>query len=389
MVGSPIKDKGNIWINETTKHDALVIMGSSELSSPVSQNIKNNFPNEKYTGTTSLLGHAHVQNGLHAMNLGANYKSFKDSDIVIIESIQWFFGNDIDADGFMSNFSEIQFYEFLHNDLISRENKEYLSQRFLEMEKKRTTLKTPEQLTELAGDNQAVNAFGLTPTLARKGWLEVADTSYDFPQTHILAELYSADGLWDKVLYQVMRPYYFVRYQLMSLQDRYETLNAFTKTEEVTKEVFTADWEAQLANAEMQGKEASTNNEIFVYDDYFTSYLADGWESKKNISAGTSALDSKEWNDYRFLLSVCNELGLKPYIINVSSNGYYYDYVGIDPKMRQEYYTKNNKTAIEYGIPVYSELAGKEYEPYVFADVMHLGWKGWIYVTKAITEHFQ
>ena len=57
--------------------------------------------------------------------------------------------------------------------------------------------------------------------------------------------------------------------------------------------------------------------------------------------------------------------------------------------MRQRYYSKIVDLAKQHDIPTYSELRDMEYEPYVFADVMHLGWKGWIYVAQAITEHFQ
>ena len=31
----------------------------------------------------------------------------------------------------------------------------------------------------------------------------------------------------------------------------------------------------------------------------------------------------------------------------------------------------------------------KEYEPYFYCDVMHLGWKGWPYVLQNIIEHFE
>ena len=73
------------------------------------------------------------------------------------------------------------------------------------------------------------------------------------------------------------------------------------------------------------------------------------------------------------MLSVCNNLDIKPYLINVSCNAYYYDYTGLDPKMRQRYYSKIVDLANQHDIPTYSELRDMEYEPYVFADVMHFG----------------
>lgn len=388
-LGSAVKSKGNVWINETTKNDSLIIMGSSELSAPVNQNIKYNFPNTEYEGTTSCVGHAYVQNNLHAMNLGANYDSFKDSDIVIIESMQWFFDGDIDPSGYMSNFSELQFYEFLQNDLISQKNKEYLCNRFLEIESKRTTLRTVDEVTELAAGNDVLNAFGLTSKFAQHGMLKMENTGYDFLQTHILAKTYASNNIVGKAAYQLMRPYYYIRYQLMRLKDRYETyIELKNASNEIKKQVFNTDWNDQLEQAEEDGKAACNNNDIFVYDDYYTQYLEANWDGAKNSSAGTTALLSKEWEDYKFFLSVCNDLGIKPYIINVSCNAFYYDYIGLDPEMRMEYYKKLSTTAESYEISIYDGLVEREYEPYIYADVMHLGWKGWIYVTKAITNHF-
>lgn len=388
--GESIKDKGNSWIKESAKNGNLVVMGSSELSSPVSQNIKYNFPNDDYAGNISMIGHANVQNGLHAMDLGANYENLKESNIVIIESIQWFFGSDISADGYMANFSELQFYEFLHNDLISEKNKKYLCRRFFDMEKARTTALTSDKVQELSASKTALNPFGIISKFVNHGLLKVVNREYDFPQTHILAKLYSGDNLVNKLLYHAMRPYFYIRQEIMNLKDKFNTYHYLQDIEKsITKKKLSADWENQLKKAEQDGAAACTNNEVYVYDDYYATYLADGWADLKNASKGSTALDSKEWDDYQFLLNVCEELKLKPYIINVSSNGYYYDYIGIDPAMRQQYYKKNNALADKYRMPIYSELKEKEYEPYVFADVMHLGWKGWIYVTKAITEHWK
>lgn len=43
--------------------------------------------------------------------------------------------------------------------------------------------------------------------------------------------------------------------------------------------------------------------------------------------------------------------------------------------------------AEKYGFDVLT-MEDKEYEPYFMRDVMHLGWKGWLYVDEKITEHY-
>ena len=44
---TPLKNKGTAWIDRSMMGDNLGVFGSSEFSSIVKQNIKNNFPNDK------------------------------------------------------------------------------------------------------------------------------------------------------------------------------------------------------------------------------------------------------------------------------------------------------------------------------------------------------
>lgn len=184
ITGEPQKDKGNVWIDLSTRNNEIVVMGSSELSSEVSQNIKYEFPNETYEGGFSGVGHAHVQNYIHAMNLGANYDAFKDNNVVIIESIQWFEGKDISPDGFLSNFSEMQFYEFLNNKKISDDNKRYLCQRFLRTYRR-------------------------------------SETNNMYSQTFLLAKMYLGENIVYRVLYPFVKPYYALNHEIQVLKDKY------------------------------------------------------------------------------------------------------------------------------------------------------------------------
>lgn len=384
--GEPAKDKGNVWIQQSAKHHDLMLMGSSELSSPVRQNIKFNYPNTTYPHNISTMGHADVQNMLHAIDIGANEESYRKSDVVIVESIQWFFGDDISQDGFMSNFSELQFYEFLKNPHISYKNKDYLCKRFLEMDNRRAVVMTEDNIAKIEDSRLS----GIAGKVAKHIHFKIPVSEYDYPQTHILAKMYISHNPMKKCVYMLLQPYYHFRYGLMKIKDQYAAYQYLKAVDgSYNKKIFETDWKSQMATAEIEGKTSCTNNDIYVYDDYYTTYLKDSWETQKDSNSGVSALNSKEWGDFQFLLSVCRELGIKPYIINVSCNGYYYDYTGLDPAMRQKYYARLDKTAAQYGVSAYSDLKNKEYEPYVFVDVMHLGWKGWIYVTKAITEHFK
>ena len=41
----------------------------------------------------------------------------------------------------------------------------------------------------------------------------------------------------------------------------------------------------------------------------------------------------------------------------------------------------------EYGIQML-DLTGYEYEPYFMCDTMHLGWKGWLTVDRALIDYY-
>ena len=41
----------------------------------------------------------------------------------------------------------------------------------------------------------------------------------------------------------------------------------------------------------------------------------------------------------------------------------------------------------EYGVEML-DLTGREYEKYFMCDTMHLGWKGWLAVDKALIDYY-
>lgn len=360
---SPEKNRGSAWIDKSIDDDTLVVLGSSELDKKLDQNIKNNFPNDRYKGNVSCLGTRHVQNLIHTIDIGGNYKSFKGKNIILIESMQWFYGDDIKTDGFMANFSKIQFYKFMGNKLISKKNKIYLCNRFLNLEETRME------------------------TLRKDG----KGKEYDYPRIHIYAKLYTSKNPLYRIAYQFIRPYYYFEYKVLSLRDKYNTYKFFKDLkikDSNDKPEFITDWDMQLNKANDDGKEACKNNEILVNDKYYDKYFRNRWDILKDSKKDMPLMKCNEWNDYKFLLSVSKELGLKPYIINSSCNPRYYDYIGITKDRRDQYYERIDDLAKEYDMPIYNGLIPKENEPYVYLDVMHLGWRGWIYVTEATVEHF-
>ena len=107
----------------------------------------------------------------------------------------------------------------------------------------------------------------------------------------------------------------------------------------------------------------------------------------KNGNVGISVANSTEWDDFRFFLRVCKELQIEPYVVIMSTNGRYYDHIGIDVQKRTDYYNAMERMVDGANYEALN-LKDWEYEPYFYCDVMHLGWKGWIYVAENIVNHF-
>lgn len=383
------KDKGTALLSLGLESGNLLMMGSSELNSHVPENPKNLFPNNLYGASITFTGHSHVQNYHHALCLAANSPAIGGNDLVIVESLQWFEGKEVGVDGFLSNFSEYLFYRFLQTDQISGENKRYLCQRFVDMEDYR---KVDDYAAIAAGASESAGLDLLRRALAPyKEHLNpyVVHGDIDYPQTYLLARLYLSESLPGKAAYWAMQPYYALRGRFLELKDKFSAYRYLKSLGAPAPAPAPAelDWDAVYAAAEEEGRAECTNNDMYVYDSYYDEVIAERYESLAGKYADTPLMESPEWEDYEFFLSVCRDLGLKPYIVIMSTNGLYYDYVGEGKEKRDQYYQASQALAGEYGLDCLN-LKDHEYEPYFYCDVMHLGWKGWPYVCQKVIEHF-
>ena len=385
--GLPEKDKGNILLNETLKDNKLVFLGSSELSSPVPENPKNLIPNNLYAGDATFVGHAHVQNALFAMYLGANADTFDGKDIVIVESLQWFQGGDIGRDGFFANFSEMQMYQFLNNPRISEANKKYLCNRYKQLENKHRKNEY-YNINNAASHSRLLNGINnVFLSKLRDKW-PVVSGDFAFQETYVLSKLYLGENKIERLFFQLTRPYYYIRCKNQELKDKFDSYKYLkTVNEQQQREIVEIDWDEIYQIAEEEGMKACTNNDFYVYDNYYIKYLKKNWIKLKNSRVNTELLKSGEWKDFEFFLSVCKDLDIEPYIVSMSTNGRYYDYIGIEKEKRDLLYAKIEQLSSEYGYDCL-RTGDKEYEPYFYCDVMHLGWKGWPYVLQRVIEYF-
>lgn len=342
-------NKGIKLLEHNAKQDDLIILGSSELDSWVPQNSKNMFPNSELNCNVDLVGRAVVQDLADAIKIGALQESIKNKKVVLIVSLQWFLDEDIDLNGFKAHFSEIQFYKFMNNKSISRKNKTYVCERVSKL---------------LEGDSA-------------------------FERPYLYASLYKKNNALSGTLLSCFKPYYFMREKFLDLKDKYQAYESVNKFKnEPQRDVIEIDWEEEEQKAQKMGEEYCTNNPFYVQDEYYDEYLKNRInESKNSYDPNLDLCASKEFDDYKLMLEIFKESEVNPYIIFASTNGFYYDYVGLKREKRIAFYDKLQSMADKYNFD-YLDLRDKEYEPYFYKDVMHLGWKGWLYVNKQITKHY-
>lgn len=345
-----IRDRGGILKDQMHDEGDLIILGSSELNSAVDQNPINFFPFNGANYDVSIYGRAHTQTLQHS-NMISNIKNLNEKDkIAIIVSAQWFESMDgIYGSNFVVNFSEFQFYEFLNNDKLSNESKKYYAERV-------------SNLLEQSGE---------------------------YVEEEIYAKLYAKDDAISNIILNVLKPYYKFREYMLSTKDKVQTVESMKDLEDKgdSDPLRYINWDEEYIKAEEQGESKVTNNDLYVYDDYYNTYIKDNYDSVKDTWKEKELLSAPELNDYKLFLQVSKELGVKPLIILMPVNGRYYDHMGWTVDKRTEFYNTIEQMAKDYDFDVLN-LQNKEYEKYYLTDVMHLGWKGWLNIDEEMYKHF-
>lgn len=342
-------NNGLVILKNNAKRGDLILLGTSELSNAnhIPQNPANMFPNTDLNLDVVLFGTAGTQSLLDVIKVGALSNDFKGKKIVFFVSLQWFLRGEIDEKGYQSNFSNLQFYEFMDNKNVSEDIKKYVC-------KRSTSLLSTEAKTA---------------------------------KPCLYSELYSHDNFISKFLLLCLKPYYIFDKKFLTIKDKhnsYKVINEFSNYSR--KNIKNINWEEETIKAQKDGEAACTNNSFYIIDSYF-NYFSDKLDKMKNAYSKVELLKSNELDDYKVLLDLFKQSNIDPYIVFIPTNGYYYDYTGLTQNKRIELYDELESIADDYGFN-YLDLRDKEYEPYFLEDFFHLGWKGWLYVNQKIIEHF-
>ncbi|MDR3593318.1 D-alanyl-lipoteichoic acid biosynthesis protein DltD [Clostridium sp.] len=344
-----VKDKSSLDKKLLSDKGDLFLLGSSELGISVPQNPLDFFPFKGVDYNLSCFGRPFVQDLQQTAYLGGG--DIQDEQkVVYILSIQWFENaNGLDPDQFAANFSEVQFYNFLKNSKISEENKRYYAQRVYDF-----------------------------LTKAKK----------NDPEAYY-AKLYLDSSALSSVQKVLLKPYYEIKQYLLSVQDKaliYQKLKDLPdkNSGQTLRDV---NWNDEYAQVEKDNERIVSTNQFNLEDKLYSLTLKDNIDSHKGESNNENLIASKEMDDYKFFLSVCKDLGIKPYIVIPPVNGWYYDFEGLTKDKREEWDEKVNKIAKNNGLDVL-DLQSYDYKKNFLIDTKHLGEEGWLRVSEGIYKHF-
>lgn len=344
------KDRSIVAKKVLGQRGDLFLLGSSEMKIDVPENSIKLFPIKGADYNISSFGRGYSQNLQQATMIGAcDLKP--DQNLAYIISIQWFDNEDgVKPDKFASNFSDIEFYEFFNNPKISEKNKQYYARRTYDL-------------------------------------LYKAD---DFQAEALYAKLYLDDNFFSKTIMCIMKPYYDIKVYLSEIKDKaliYKELKCLPEKTQEYKELKEIDWDKEYDDLVEQSEQTESNNEFSLSDKYYNDNVKKIKDNVKGMLKSQDITESVELDDFKFFLSVCEELNIKPYIIMPPVNGWYYDYLGLGMSERYIYYNTVNSLADSQGLDVL-DLRGYEYQKDFLIDVMHLGREGWLKVSEGIFNHF-
>ena len=335
------KYKSRDILTSNITSNTLVLLGSSELVATINEDYHPNKIFNYNDFNIMQIGTSYSQNIIQATTLGSIEGSMTKRKVAIIESVQWFEKDGTHQDAFLNKASQEHIFQTLSNKKISKDTKEKLIDRIIEI------TKGNKLQNDLYKKYKSYFIEG-KGTFIDKKLLELDNTIYSFKLKQIF-------------------------YQKHAKSD-YPSLG--DKTPDY-------DWEKMTNQFVEEVKKKTDNNDYAVDNNYYNTYLKDRYASLKDSNKDLSYLESPEYSDMELFLTVAKELGIEVEVIIFPVNGKWNDYTGVSREMREKTYKKIEDVAKSHGATVLN-YGNREYDDYFLFDVMHVGVKGWMEVEKEL-----
>ena len=147
------------------------------------------------------------------------------------------------------------------------------------------------------------------------------------------------------------------------------------------------DWGSLEHKSELYSASRSTNK-FFMYDKAYAKSFKKKVFSQRRMNKHRNLTISREYYDLSCFLKICKESKIKPLIIILPMNGYWYDHVGFPIERRLNFDNKVKEEAKDYGASI-ADFTYDEYNPYFMEDAVHLSAKGWVKVNESIFKFYK
>ncbi|WP_239256923.1 D-alanyl-lipoteichoic acid biosynthesis protein DltD [Listeria ilorinensis] len=329
--------------------DYLPIFGSSELS-----RIDMFHPSvyaKKYDKgyTPFLIGRPGTQSLSHYLDINALGDRLKGKKVVFILSPQWFQPKGEDQNLFGANFSPLQAYTFALSDSKPTSERRYAARRLLEFNTVRSDSILKNQLENIAAEGPK--------------------KPHNEKLTRAAAE---------------------VQYKVLIRRDELESkIVPDSKQGKVDKDVQTLpaalDYEQLDKLATETGQKSTGDNPFQIKQGYYDKKVKPIEDKLKDSRKDLSYVESPEYGDLQLVMDAFKRAGADVLFINPPINGKWVDYIGMDQKMLDDYYQKVGDQIHSNGFQ-YVSMERYQNDPYFLEDPIHLSWRGWVQVDKAIDD---
>ncbi len=289
-----------------------------------------------YSQQPFLIGTGGSTDLINAIELAAQYDNLKGKKMAFIISPQWFTNHGLTNKNFDARISKTQLNHLFNQKNLSPELKQRYAKRLLSFK----NVYNRNYLEKMSKDNVSETDHYLS--------------SFNTTQFEKIEAIKSCVPL---------------------------SKTELTDTEPITAQE--ASWQAIRKQAEIHGAKHSQSNAFKIRDEYWD--LIKAHKRKINRDYEFNA-HSPEFKDLELLVDTMREAGADVEYISIPSNGKWYDHIGVHKEKRQKVYDKINHTVISRGGRIY-DMTDKDYEPYVISDAVHIGWKGWAYISEHIAQH--
>ena len=318
----------------------LYLMGSSEFGAPVEQNPNVWLPTNASDFDLYQSGRGFQQSLYHAIELAAVAPNLTNNKVALLVSPQWFSRGGIKAGAFESVFSYAAWNAMLANTHLSASTRQRLIAR----------------VGELMPQVCSVGASCATTTL----------------------------GAVQEV---INLPYAAFAQRVDELRDTYHGTDyrkavAYTGAWQPGKQAMAGvDWVSEQAKASATGKGRVTNP-YGLDDSYYAKRILPYLPKLRGRESTVTYTSSSEYGDLQLFLDVAHDLGIDVMLVSLPVNGLWSDYTGLPRAERNGFAAKILSIASTNNVRL-TDLTVNAYEPYYFYDTIHLGWRGWLDVTRA------